>query len=50
MEMVTDDLNDGKNIKRKEIKDDLHYSVKGYKTLEKRFAEKAIALIRKHQK
>ena len=46
----TDNLNDGKNMKRKEVKDDLHYSAEGCKTLEKRFAGKAIALIRKHQK
>ena len=37
----TDDLNDGKN------QNDLHYSVDGYKTLGKRFAEKAIELIKK---
>jgi len=44
----TDDLNDGLNKKGKEIKNDLHYSVKGYELLGKRFAEKAIALIKKH--
>ncbi|MFP6618582.1 MAG: sialate O-acetylesterase [Pirellulaceae bacterium] len=44
----TDDLNDGVNKKGKEIKDDLHYSVKWYKLLGKRFADKAIALIKKH--
>lgn len=42
----TDDLNDGKNKKGKDIKDDLHYAVEGYKTLGNRFAEKSIALIR----
>ncbi|MFN3167196.1 MAG: sialate O-acetylesterase [Phycisphaeraceae bacterium] len=42
----TDDLNDGKNKQGKDIKDDLHYSVDGYKTLGKRFADAAIALIR----
>ncbi len=44
----TDDLNDGLNKKGKQIKDDLHYSVKGYELLGKRFADKAIALIKKH--
>ena len=43
----TDDLNDGKNQKGEQIKDDLHYSVEGYKLLGKRFAEKAIELIKK---
>jgi alpha-L-fucosidase len=43
----TDDLNDGKNRRGKEVTNDLHYSVKGYKTLGKRFAEKAIELINK---
>ena len=41
----TDDLNDGKNKKGKDINNDLHYSVDGYKNLGKRFAEKAITLI-----
>ena len=44
----TDDLNDGLNKKGKEIKNDLHYTQKGYELLGKRFAEKAIALIKKH--
>ena len=44
----TDDLNDGKNKKGKDIKDDLHYSVEGYKTFGKRLAEKSIALIEQH--
>jgi len=35
----TDDLNDGKNRRGKEINNDLHYSAEGYKTLGKRFAE-----------
>ena len=42
----TDDLNDGKDKAGKIIKNDLHYSVKGYRSLGKRFAEKAIALIK----
>ena len=42
----TDDLNDGKNREGKEISNDLHYSVEGYKKLGKRFAEKSIELIR----
>ena len=46
----TDDLNDGVNKKGKEIKDDLHYSVKGYKLLGKRFADKSIELIKKNGK
>jgi len=41
----TDDLNDGKNPQGKEIKNDLHYSVDGYKLLGQRFADKAIELI-----
>ena len=43
----TDDLNDGKNRKGKEIKDDLHYSADGYVTFGKRLADKAIGLIKK---
>lgn len=42
----TDDLNDGLNRRGKPIKDDLHYSADGYKTLGKRFADKAIQLIK----
>jgi len=42
----TDDLNDGKNRSGKSIKDDLHYSVEGYKALGKRFAEAALKLIK----
>lgn len=41
----TDDLNTGKDHKGNDIVDDIHYSVTGYKTLGKRFAEKAIELI-----
>lgn len=41
----TDDLNDGENRKGKAIKDDLHYSGEGYKTLGKRFAASALNLI-----
>lgn len=41
----TDDLNDGVNAKGETIINDLHYSVEGYKTLGKRFATSAIALI-----
>lgn len=43
----TDDLNDGKNRKGKEIKNDLHYSAEGYVTFGKRLAEKAISLVKK---
>jgi len=42
----TDDLNDGRNRAGKEIKNDLHYSVQGYETLGRRFAQKAIELVR----
>ncbi|MEM1069459.1 MAG: sialate O-acetylesterase [Planctomycetota bacterium] len=41
----TDDLNDGLNRRGKAIKNDLHYSGEGYKTLGRRFAETAIELI-----
>ncbi len=43
----TDDLNDGKNRRGKEIKDDLHYSAEGYKVFGERLAKEAIALINK---
>ncbi|MBC8325605.1 MAG: acetyl xylan esterase [Verrucomicrobia subdivision 3 bacterium] len=43
----TDDLNDGKNRAGREIKNDLHYSAEGYKTLGKRFAEAALKIIQK---
>ena len=42
----TDDLNDGKNRKGKEIANDLHYTGEGYRIFGKRMAEKAIALIK----
>jgi hypothetical protein len=44
----TDDLNDGKNKRGNEIKDDLHYSVAGYKTFGQRLADESIKLIKKH--
>jgi len=43
----TDDLNDGKNSQGKDIKDDLHCSVEGYRILGERLAQKAIVLINK---
>jgi hypothetical protein len=43
----TDDLNDGKNRKGRDIKNDLHYSAEGYKTLGKRFAEACLIAIGK---
>ena len=46
----TDDLNDGKNRRGKAIKDDLHYSGEGYKILGQRFAEKALAIIKKNER
>lgn len=42
----TDDLND-KQDAAGNVKNDLHYTKDGYKTLGARFAEKAIALVRK---
>lgn len=42
-----DDLNSGMGIKGKKVVDDLHYSVEGYQTLGRRFAEAAISLIKK---
>ena len=42
----TDDLNDGLDKHGKEIKNDLHYSVEGYKVFGKRLADKAIELIK----
>jgi hypothetical protein len=42
----TDDLNDGKNRKGKEIKDDLHYSGEGYKIFGERMASEAIKRIK----
>lgn len=46
----TDDLNDGKNRRGKEIKNDLHYSGEGYKIFGKRMAEAAIKIISKGKK
>jgi len=46
----TDDLNDGKTRTGTLIKNDLHYSVQGYNVLGKRFAEKAIELIKYDRK
>jgi len=43
----TDDLNDGFNQKGEKIENDLHMSVKGYKILGERVAEKAIEKIKK---
>lgn len=45
----TDDLNDGLNRGGKKIANDLHYSAEGYKSLGTRFAEKALALIKKSE-
>lgn len=42
----TDDLNDGVNRRGKKIKNDLHYSAEGYRTLGERFATSAIKLIK----
>ena len=42
----TDDLNDGKNRKGREIKDDLHYSSEGYRIFGERMAAEAIQRIR----
>lgn len=42
----TDDLNDGLNGRGRPIENDLHYAVKGYESLGRRFAHKAIDLIR----
>ena len=43
----TDDLNDGINRRGKSIKNDLHYSAEGYRKLGKRFAIKALMLIKR---
>jgi hypothetical protein len=43
----TDDLNDGKSRRGKEIKNDLHYSAEGYKTLGRRFAETSLKTLGK---
>lgn len=42
----TDDLNDGKNRKGREIKDDLHYSSEGYRIFGERMAAEAIQRIK----
>ncbi len=42
----TDDLNDGRNRAGRPIKNDLHYSVQGYRTLGQRFAQASIRLIK----
>lgn len=42
----TDDLNDGKNRRGKEIRDDLHYSAGGYVEFGRRLAHEAITLVR----
>ena len=41
----TDDLNTGINRQNKDVKDDIHMSVKGYVIMGERFAKKAINLI-----
>lgn len=46
----TDDLNDGVNRGGKPIKNDLHYSADGYKTLGNRFAESSLKLIKRQAK
>ena len=43
----TDDLNDGTDTQGKEIKNDPHYTQKGYATLGQRFADKSVELINK---
>lgn len=45
-----DDLNSGMNSKGKMVKDDLHLSIEGYKTLGRRFAEAAIQRIHEGEK
>tara|TARA_B100001971_G_C17641605_1_gene263632 strand:- start:134 stop:247 length:114 start_codon:yes stop_codon:yes gene_type:complete len=37
-------------VKGKEVVDDLHYSVEGYKILGRRFADAAISLVKKDSK
>jgi hypothetical protein len=46
----TDDLNDILDKKTNKMRNDLHYTAEGYKTLGTRFAEKAIELIKKNSK
>jgi len=43
----TDDLNDGLNAAGNQIEDDLHMSVEGYRVMGQRFADAAIAIIKK---
>lgn len=45
----TDDCNDGLNSKGKNVSNDLHMSVEGYKTMGERYAEKAIGLIHQNR-
>ena len=45
----TDDLNDGISANGREIKNDLHYSVEGYKTFGERLAQKSIALMKRNK-
>ncbi|MEM7235735.1 MAG: sulfatase-like hydrolase/transferase, partial [Planctomycetota bacterium] len=45
----TDDLNDGLNRAGDSIENDLHYSLDGYQTLGRRFARRAIELVRAHR-
>jgi hypothetical protein len=44
----TDDLNDGKGKNGRILRNNLHYSIEGYKKLGERFAEESIKLIKKH--
>jgi hypothetical protein len=46
----TDDCNTGMNSQGKDVVDDLHMSVDGYKLMGERYAEKAIRLIKNNQK
>lgn len=46
----TDDLNDGINENGETIRNDLHYSKKGYEIFGRRLANKAIELIKKNKK
>ena len=46
----TDDLNDGKNRRGKDISNDLHYSGEGYKEFGRRMAAAALKLIPKNTK
>ena len=44
----TDDLNDGKGKNGRNLRNNLHYSIEGYRKLGERFAEKSIELIKKN--